>query len=721
MNNRDITLYTLDLPPETREEVRRFAETNVLPENRNYYYHHFKDNCSTRIRDILDLATGGQFREAFGEAPSPFTLRQQVRRHTWFSPFFDWLLNFLMGQDIDVPITAWEEMFLPQAVGNYIRDFSYTDARGLERKLVSDVEILNRAVNRPPVLERPRRQWIRELAFGLVIAVLLVFLQFYRKKYPGSGGVLWGLVQTLLGLFFGIVGTVLFFMTFFTDHDYTWHNINVLFVNPLWFAVAVWGIRSAAARSAEKRARPEFLLKCFWTAAGILCFLTMPVKLLPFFYQQNQVTQALFLPIALVLGWFPKWFQISHRRIRPGSAFLFLLLAFPCGAQVPQGESSGIPFPLSPVLEAVQTGAGRWRPDWPLEIPPDAFTVPDAAAIELDLGEPGSPPGGPVSYRLEWAGDRLTDFPLALPAALSGARFGIESGGPPADLSGDLPGVPDSGPLFVQVHCRYDEAGGLAGLDIDPPAGITSGSFVISFDPPCFPQSERASGARISYGDRLYLVLLSGGIHEITETWFDSSGVFAAYVTGRIEPVPPGNLPSPQAPGASPAPGGLFPWRILGLEGSEYGGDAGEARPLRSGRTAFQYESGGSLSEHSGEQGFFSAVYGPAGRPRYWIRGARNYSFQWDEGGRLVRMQDLGAVGGGANGFAGGETDSKTGGETDASPVDFRYDYEYDSRNNWVLRRETALFRAGNLLLPASYRELVRRIVYKGETDGSLD
>jgi hypothetical protein len=306
VTNRDITLYTLDLPPETREEVWRFAEINVLPENRNYYYHHFKDNCATRIRDIIDLATGGQFRDAFGGAPSPFTLRQQVRRHTWFSPFMDWLLNFLMGQDIDVPITAWQEMFLPQAIGNYILDFSYTDVRGTERKLVSDVEILNRAVNRPPVLERPRRQWIRELALGLVIGGLFVFLRFYKKISPGLGGVFWGAAQGFLGFFFGIAGTVLFFMTFFTDHDYTWHNINVLFVNPLWFAAMAWGIRFAVAPSFGERLAPEFLLKCFWTAVSILIVLTMLVKALPFFYQQNQVTQALLLPIALVLSWFPE-------------------------------------------------------------------------------------------------------------------------------------------------------------------------------------------------------------------------------------------------------------------------------------------------------------------------------------------------------------------------------------------------------------------------------
>jgi hypothetical protein len=312
LTNRDITLYTLDLPPETREELWRFAETNVLPENRNYYYHHFKDNCSTRIRDILDLATGGQFKETFGEAPSPFTLRQQVRRHTWFSPFMDWLLNFLMGQDIDVPITAWQEMFLPQAVGNYIRDFRYTDVRGTERKLVSDIEALNRAVNRPPVLEKPRRQWIRELILGLGIAVVLALLRLFRNR-PGLG-VLWGLVQGFLGLFFGAVGSVLFFMTFFSDHDYTWHNINVLFVNPLWFAAMVWGIRFAFIHSPGKRNSLEFLLKCFWTGVFILCFLTMPLKLLPFFYQQNQVTQALLLPVVFVLSWFPDWFLPLKRR-----------------------------------------------------------------------------------------------------------------------------------------------------------------------------------------------------------------------------------------------------------------------------------------------------------------------------------------------------------------------------------------------------------------------
>jgi hypothetical protein len=180
--NRDVTIYTLDLPPEWKEAVRDFAEQNVLPENRDYYYHHFKDNCATRIRDIINLATDGQFFDALGELPGRYTFRQHVRRHTWFSPFFDWFLNFCMGQNIDAPITVWQEMFLPSEIALRIGDFRYRDPSGLERKLVSSVEIINRSVGRPAVLELPRKQWPRELLLGGLVAAALGFLLIILRK-----------------------------------------------------------------------------------------------------------------------------------------------------------------------------------------------------------------------------------------------------------------------------------------------------------------------------------------------------------------------------------------------------------------------------------------------------------------------------------------------------------------------------------------------------------
>jgi hypothetical protein len=303
--NRDITVYTLDLPPQVRDEVRRFAETNVLPENKYYWYHHFKDNCSTRIRDIIDLAAGGQFKAAFGNAPGRYTLRQHVRRHTWFSPFFDWLLNFLMGQGIDAPITVWEEMFLPREVGNRILDFTYTDPDGVERKLVTKVEELNRAVKRPAVLDVPRRQWPRELALGLALSALIVFLALLKRGNPAASRVSLGLLQSFLGFFFGIVGSVLLFMTFFTNHDYTYHNINIIYINPLLLAAVPPGIRYARGRGAAGRFSPQRLLRALWTCVFLGGVFTLLLRALPGIYQQNQVTLAMVLPFAFTLSVFP--------------------------------------------------------------------------------------------------------------------------------------------------------------------------------------------------------------------------------------------------------------------------------------------------------------------------------------------------------------------------------------------------------------------------------
>jgi hypothetical protein len=298
-------VYTLDLPPQVRDEVRRFAETNVLPENKYYWYHHFKDNCSTRIRDIIDLAAGGQFKAAFGNAPGRYTLRQHVRRHTWFSPFFDWILNFWMGQDIDTPITVWEEMFLPREVGIRIADFTYTDPDGVERKLVTKVEVLNRAVNRPAVLDVPRRQWPRELALGLALSALIVFLALLKRKNPAASRISLGLLQSALGLFFGAVGSVLFFMTFFTNHDYTYHNINIIYINPLLLAALPLGILHARGRGDGGRFSPDRLLRVLWTYVFLGGVLTLLLRALPNFYQQNQVTLAMVLPFAFTLSVFP--------------------------------------------------------------------------------------------------------------------------------------------------------------------------------------------------------------------------------------------------------------------------------------------------------------------------------------------------------------------------------------------------------------------------------
>ncbi|MDR0301462.1 MAG: DUF4105 domain-containing protein [Treponema sp.] len=325
--NRDVVFYTLNIPPEARKKVRDFAQYNVLPENRNYFYHHFRDNCSTRIRDIIDLATDGQFMEQYGDAPGRYTFRQHVRRHTWFMSPADWALNFWMGQVIDTPITIWDEMFLPSEVGKRIEDFWYTGADGKKQKLVTSVETVYKAQGRPIVLDIPRKQWPRELAFSLGLCVIFAFFFFLQKKNYRAGKILAGLSMSLSGFVFGFAGLLLYFMNLFTNHDYTFQNLNMLFGTPLLLAAFPLGLCYAFTKKTEKQIFYDAILRLIWLLTALGVFVSMLIKLLPAFYQQNLTDQMLMLPIALLFALQPvglaevseKYLFKSFRRKRHSS------------------------------------------------------------------------------------------------------------------------------------------------------------------------------------------------------------------------------------------------------------------------------------------------------------------------------------------------------------------------------------------------------------------
>ena len=300
--NRDITIYTLDLPAEAKIKASNFAMINVLPENRDYFYHHFRDNCSTRIRDIIDLALDGQFFNQFGQQRSRFTLREHVRRHTWFSPAVDWFLNFLMGQVIDTPITVWDDMFLPSEVGKHIEDFYYTDTNGQRRKLVSSVEKMAVSHGRPAVLDTPRKQWPYQLTLGLALSAIFCFFFFLQSRNIKAGKILSGLSMSLCGLVFGISGLLLYFMALFTNHDYTYQNANMIYCTPLLLAAIPLGIGYFTVKDHFKFLKYNLLLRIIWLLCVLGIFISMLIKLLPGFYQDNLTDQLLMLPIALTFA-----------------------------------------------------------------------------------------------------------------------------------------------------------------------------------------------------------------------------------------------------------------------------------------------------------------------------------------------------------------------------------------------------------------------------------
>jgi len=308
----DISVYTLNLDKRAKEIIISYAENNILPENCYYDYHEFRDNCSTRIRDIIDMGTMGQFKAAFYVETAKSSVRRQIQRYTGSRPLACRFLNFLMGQNFDLKITPWEEMFLPGEVANNITGFSYIDEYGAERRLVSEIQRFGSSKTRPPVLDKPPALWLFSLAAGIFAAGVIFFIRACKRRHPRTAVIILGLSQSLLGLILGVSGCVLFFGLFFLKNDYIQQNINILFVNPLLLIVVPLGILSTVNK--PRRINPNKALRVIWTFVFILGCVSIFLKVLPCFYQQNWDTLGAVLPAAFALSGIIKEDNVARKK-----------------------------------------------------------------------------------------------------------------------------------------------------------------------------------------------------------------------------------------------------------------------------------------------------------------------------------------------------------------------------------------------------------------------
>jgi hypothetical protein len=290
--NRDVRIQELNLTSAQRLEIGRLLATNVLPENREYLYHHYNDNCVTRLRDMVDRAIGGQLRES-DKAPGRMTLREHTRRYTAVSPPMSVLLDFLMNNEIDRPITRWEEAFLPDELERQVASLQVTGSDGQKAPLVAKNWEFYKSDRKPPPEEPPSYgPWM--LLLGLAIGGSAVGLAYWGRRGARLPRVLLGLEQLVLGLVLGFPGTVLMIMWLVTDHTVTYHNENLFLANPLTLLVAPLGLMLTWG---SPRARSG--LRVLWLVLAASGTLGLVLKIIPVFSQDNWRLIAFILPISL--------------------------------------------------------------------------------------------------------------------------------------------------------------------------------------------------------------------------------------------------------------------------------------------------------------------------------------------------------------------------------------------------------------------------------------
>ena len=115
--DRTIWIQPLPLDAAQKQKVIDKLEHDILDDNKYYAYDHFEDNCTTRIRDIIDDVTGGALSSM--KEPTDGSSYRDLARQGFFGMRIPLLItDIAMGRSTDRVPTYYERMFLPQ----YLRE-----------------------------------------------------------------------------------------------------------------------------------------------------------------------------------------------------------------------------------------------------------------------------------------------------------------------------------------------------------------------------------------------------------------------------------------------------------------------------------------------------------------------------------------------------------------------------------------------------------------------
>lgn len=284
---RGVSIQWLNLTPAQAEALQAALERNALPQNSRYHYDYFRDNCTTRVRDALDRALGGQLRRQLEGSSNGETYRSEATRLASPAPWMRYGFELGLGPSSDVALTHWDDAFLPQRLAD-----SLATVRNDGAPLVSATEQLlpHRVAPAPTEASLPLAPF---LLAGLALAALvLAFGRRHRRLLAALALPFW--------LFCGAFGAVSLYAWLGTAHWVAAANHNLWLLNPLALLVLWPAIRWMRGRDSAF-GRGVLLVLALLAFCGLMVSWLGPL-------QRNAPWVALLVPIhwALALAWPPR-------------------------------------------------------------------------------------------------------------------------------------------------------------------------------------------------------------------------------------------------------------------------------------------------------------------------------------------------------------------------------------------------------------------------------
>ncbi len=232
MEERRMVEQELNLSQDRAIAVRNFLWNNAQPENCTYRYKFLSDNCSTRPRDILEMAAGEGLRyPAMGDTTVTYRdiLAHYCRNYAWER----FGIDLVLGWDVDTVLDQRATMFIPMLLMDAVAGATIqTDSVAIPFVKATTVPIDKSTEGNV----RPPTPWyLSPMAFALLVLVLTLLVTCRDWRYRDVSR--W--LDTVLFTAGGLAGCLLFFLIFFSTHEATSPNINIVWLNPLLLLLAV--------------------------------------------------------------------------------------------------------------------------------------------------------------------------------------------------------------------------------------------------------------------------------------------------------------------------------------------------------------------------------------------------------------------------------------------------------------------------------------------------
>ncbi|MFN3760147.1 MAG: DUF4105 domain-containing protein [Algoriphagus aquaeductus] len=257
---RGVREQVLDMSLEQKDFLVQHLNALYDPARRFYKYDFFFNNCATKVRDAFEIAMGKQLVWNDSLDTEEKTFRNLIDEYVYPLPWADLGIDLALGSVIDRNATEREKQFLPDYME---RAFASAEivGDGPSRPLVKESRV---------ILEFPKPESKLDLLNPyLLFWVLAIFYAVATWIGFRKARLLKALDIGLFGVL-GIVGLVISFLWFLTDHSATLWNWNILWAFPGHLILA-WSLMK---RVGETWTSKYLLFVLISTSAALIIWIT---------------------------------------------------------------------------------------------------------------------------------------------------------------------------------------------------------------------------------------------------------------------------------------------------------------------------------------------------------------------------------------------------------------------------------------------------------------